>query len=102
MGFPIAAGIGLGVGALGSLFGGTNYKAPSAEDLRRMFGPGALAGDQAQLYRMLASSPAAASGLHCKVSTSRSCTAFDDRGSISSSFKQTPLFRSRSSCLEQH
>lgn len=52
---PLALG-GIGLGAITSLFGGR--KTPSAGDLRKHFGPGALSQDTMMLYRMLANSPA--------------------------------------------
>lgn len=53
--FPIFGALGAVGGILGSLFGG--QKPPSANDLRRLFGPGALAGDTQQLYQFLSQSP---------------------------------------------
>lgn len=48
-------GIGIGAGILGGFLG--QRKLPSAKDLNRMFGVGALAGDTQKLYQLLANSP---------------------------------------------
>ena len=53
--FPIFGALGAVGGLLGTLFGG--QKPPSADELKRLFGPGALAGDTQQLYQLLANSP---------------------------------------------